>query len=112
MIEDKNQAELIKCVKNAILSMEHVSDANVEIVDDVLHTSATSFLSNEDGSEVQRATSLSEVNLAYARDREVGDYVNGHSACFKRTFADKFMGMTRFATPEEIAKYKLAKAQA
>lgn len=110
MIEAKTQAELIDGIKKAILSMEHVSDANVEIVDDVLHTSATSFLANDDGTEVQQATSITEINLAYAKD--ASEHVKGHNACFQRTLADKFMGMTRFATPEEIAKYKLAKGQA
>lgn len=112
MIKDQDQDKYIEAIKAEVLKIEHVTDAVVKIDKGELFVVAETFLANDDGSKVERASVCATADIGSAREQKIVVWAKILCLKFDKAIAEKYQGYTRYATPEEIAKYKLAKGQA
>ena len=87
----------------AAKQLDHITDCSVEKFGNLMRLTVEVYLSNDDGSVVERARVVVEMTPEQYANSDFSTPGRWMLQTFDRVIADKWMGYTRYTTPKEVA---------
>ena len=95
----------------AAKQLEHIKDCTIETSPYGVMVTVEAYMANEDGTRIERGRDLIDMTqeqFSRSRFSTPGPWL---LQSFERAFKVKHQGFTRYAMPEEIARYKSAEQE-
>ena len=100
----------------AAKQLEHITDCTIETCSYGVQILTEAYMANDDGSCIERGRGLVLLTMDQFEDARWSAPGSAPGSWllqpFERAFKAKHQGFTRYAMPEEIARYKSAKQEA
>ena len=95
----------------AAKQLEHITDCTIEACSYGVQIITEAYIANDDGSCIERGRGLVLLTMDQFEDARWSAPGSWLLQSFERAFKVKHQGFTRYAMPEEIARYKSAEQE-